>query len=101
MQASNLEQYLKARKEDREYREDIKDAIAYASSELGVTTITVSYEKVVLEILAMIALIVLIIINKKKLEKFISNHLAKSQASSSSAARGIFSWPLQDQCAHA
>ena len=48
MQASNLEQYLKARKEDREYREVLKDVITIASSELGLMTITISCQKVIL-----------------------------------------------------
>ena len=95
MQASNLEQYLKACKEDREYREDLKDVITYASSELGLMTITVSYEKMILgAFLIIIALVISIITyktGKKMLGISISYHLAKSQASSSSAARGIFS----------
>ena len=38
MQASNLEYYLKKRKEEKEYREDLKELIHYASTELGITT---------------------------------------------------------------
>ena len=59
MQASDLEQCLKTFNEDKENRKDLEDAITYASGKLGLTTITASWEKI---ILAMITLIVRVFI---------------------------------------
>ena len=83
MQASNLEYYLKKRKEEREYHEDLNDIIEYASTELGVTTIRISWVKILLAIIIMILVVF-------RLKKFISNHPAKGQASFS-VVRDIFS----------
>ena len=83
MQASNLEYYLKKRKEEKEYREDLKELINYPSTELGITTIRISWVKILLAIIVMILVVF-------TLKKFISNHLAKSQVASS-VVRDIFS----------
>ena len=76
MQASNLEYYLKKRKEEREYHEDLNDIIEYASTELGVTTIRISWVKILLAIIIMILVVIM-------LTKFMFNHPAKSQVASS------------------
>ena len=83
MQASNLEYYLKKRKEEKEYREDLKELIYYASTELGITTNRISWVRVLLAIIIMILVIIM-------LKKFMFNHLAKSQVASS-VVRDIFS----------
>ena len=83
MQASNLEYYLKKRKEEREYHEDLNNMIEYASTELGVTTIRISWVKILLAIIIMILVVIM-------LKKFMFNHLAKSQVASS-VVRDIFS----------
>ena len=83
MQASNLEYYLKKRKEEKEYREDLKELIHYASTELGITTIRISWVKILLAVIIMILVIIM-------LKKFMFNHLAKSQVASS-VVRDIFS----------
>ena len=60
MQASNLEYYLKKRKEEKEYREDLKELIYYASTELGITTIRISFLKILLAIIIMILVVIML-----------------------------------------
>jgi len=98
MQASNLENYSKKCREDREYQEDLKDAITLASnklevttiaisrrkdlkdaindasSELGVTTITVSWWKIFLTIILAILMLVLLIITYKTGKSMLEKH---------------------------